>query len=720
MRVLTAPLRTLAQVFFAVCIASECSGQQSADNPPDLPANSAAAAVDIYGDPLPTGAVARLGTVRFRTGTGLHGAFHSANGKWLIGVSENEICYWNADDGRLGAKIPIEKQHVQQVAVSDDRRWCCTAGFFRSEEHTQHSYTLKVWNLETRQQKRVIEVDRENQPSHLAMTSDGALIAAGTGRGRVSIYEAASGAELLSASILQGDVWAIAFSPSDRRIIAGAYNAPLQMWDWENGVEPTPVPEVTGRFDAMAFSADGTYLAIGMNGPDGLQVRRTADWSRLDTIRTSGNYRHVRGVAFSPDGRSLASADYVREAVTLRDFATGKVIHEWPVRPEHARHLAFSPDGEWLVAASDFTPAPPRIWNTRTGQPLELTAVGHREAPARIEFGPGGQTLVTAGDDGTVRFWDAATGRQVRMASHHPTEQPNRQFNVWIRALALSDDGRFFATSSLDESVCLWDAATTRLIYRLPGHGRLGGRRALEFSPDGSRLASWGDDMYLRVWDTKTGKATAEHAIRPGGVEFPTNEDGVGRFGSPFEDLSMRLGEAVFSSDASRMLLTMGSKMYVFDVETGRELSAIEQNETGFLMGLAISPNRELIAASTMGRPVQRRLPGGGTHFSNERSQIVQIWRLDDGELRHKLVVPGGSGGPVAFSPDGKLLAAGTRNAGGPIRILAIETGEPVAEISGFDSELHALAFSDDGRLLASSLSNTTVLVWDWPQFQKK
>jgi WD40 repeat protein len=347
--------------------------QEPTENTTTTPTSSPAAAVDIYGDPLPTGAVARLGTIRFRTDSGLHAAMHSADGKWLIGIAEHAICYWNADDGRLDAKIPIEKQNVQHAAISDDRRWCCTYGFFVSDDHTLHSHTLSIWKLDDRRLERTIEVDREAQPSCLAITADGALIALGNRQGQLSIYETASGAELLSAAVSGGDLSAIRFSPADQRIVAIGYNSPLWVWDWENGAEPVSVPELNGRFESIDVSPDGTYVAVGMGGPHGLQLRRMADWSRVDLPGLTGNYRWVQAAAFSPDGQFLATADYIREAVTLRDLSTGKVIHEWAVRPEHIRHLSFSADSQWLVTGSDWSATPPRIWNTRTGEPHEFT-----------------------------------------------------------------------------------------------------------------------------------------------------------------------------------------------------------------------------------------------------------------------------------------------------------------------------------------------------------
>jgi WD40 repeat protein len=644
---------------------------------------------------------------------------HSPDGRWLIGVGNDAFYYWDASNGRQDAALPIEKQNVQQAAISSDRRWCCTSGFFFDETGPQF-YTLKVWNLENRELVRSIETERDAQPACLAMPADGSMIAAGTERGRVSIFEAASGAELLSDVIGERNVEALCFSPADGRILVVGYDMPLQVWDWENGAEPIAVPHIRGRAQSLAISPDGKYLAIGWNGHPGLQIWRTDDWTRVDATRAANKYQFVRGVAFSPDGKYLATSDYIREGVSLQELSTGEVIHELPTRPEGSGNLTFSADSQWVVATSEFHGTPPRIWNVRTGQPHELTTVGHRIGPAHLAFAPGGETIVTAGDDGTARFWDAATGQQLRMASHHPTEQPKRQYNVWIRAMALSPDGRFLATSSLDESVCLWDAATAQQIFRLAGHGRLGGHRALQFSPDATKLASWGDDMYVRVWDTRTGKALSEHAIRPGGVEFPTGDDGSRSFNSPLEMMRMRLGKTVFSPDASRLVLSMEPKLHVFDVATGSELLAIEDEERGFVMGLDVSSDLQYLATSAMGRPVQTRLPDGGMRVSRERNQIVQIRRMDDGAVRHKLVFEGGCGGPVAFSHDGKLLAAAMRNAGGPIRILSVESGETIAEITGFGSEPRALAFSDDGRLLASSLMNTSVLIWDWRQFEKQ
>src|SRR5262249_19707421 len=163
----------------------------------------------------------------------------------------------------------------------------------------------------------------------------------------------------------------------------------------------------------------------------------------------------------------------------------------------------------------------------------------------------------------------------------------------------------------LDDTVRLWDADTGREIYRLAGHGALGGYRALGFTPDAKRLLSWGDDFYLRVWDVANGKALSEHRLRPTGVKAP-EEDGDPR---EREMRLLSLGPGVFSPDGKRFVLAIPKGTFVFDVETGKELRTIE---TGLrnVKSLAVSPDGKRLLAGGWGASIQTKLPDGMTRIS--------------------------------------------------------------------------------------------------------
>jgi WD40 repeat protein len=284
----------------------------------------------------------------------------------------------------------------------------------------------------------------------------------------------------------------------------------LCSWEWhylarlcqgERGVATLPGHPRSANAVAWrpGHTAEGPLLASG--GADGCVRLWEAPTGRLRRV-LKGHTRPVNGVAFSPDGRLLASAGSDR-LVIVRHAATGLPL--WTLRHEQiVSAVTFHPDGRSVVSATYHhdRPGEIRLWSLADGR-LQRAWPAHTLALTGLAFTADGRLLASCGLDRAVRLWDCRTGRAVLTFGGHTRPvaavacSPNGP-------LVASAAGRLRARGPSQGEVLLWQAETGRVVHRLQGHAQR--LAALCFSPDGSRLATAGWDREIKLWDVATGQ----------------------------------------------------------------------------------------------------------------------------------------------------------------------------------------------------------------------
>ncbi|KAG8902099.1 hypothetical protein FRC00_001899 [Tulasnella sp. 408] len=310
----------------------------------------------------------------------------------------------------------------------------------------------------------------------------------------------------------------------------GACAATIQLWDGKTGA-PLGDP-LTGHshwIRSVAFSPDGRVLASGSHD---YTVRLWDGQTRALLGNPLAGHSHwITSVAFSPDGKVLASGSR-DQAVRLWDGQTGAPLGDPLTGHSHwITSVAFSPDGKVLASGSyDCTV---RLWDSQTGAPLGGPLIGHSNWIRSVAFSPNGKVLASGSDDRTVRLWDGQTGA--------PLGDPLTGHSDSITSVAFLPNGKILASGSNDRTVRLWDGQTGAPVGGpLTGHSNW--IRSVAFSPDGKVLASGSDDRTVRLWDGQTGEPLGDPltghsdsitsvAFSPGGkVLASVSQDGVIRF----------------------------------------------------------------------------------------------------------------------------------------------------------------------------------------------
>ncbi|MFE9940259.1 nSTAND1 domain-containing NTPase [Streptomyces hirsutus] len=512
-------------------------------------------------------------------------------------------------------------------------------------------------------------------------------------------------------------VYSLALSPDGHTLAAHGKDGKVRIWDLPGGrLRHT----FTGldHSEVVAYSPDGRTLAVAGVGGDDAMIGL---WDPV-TGRKLGTFTvpdgSVRGMAFSPDGRSVAASSLA--AVRVWDVATGRTRHSFTSHPD-PEAVAFGPDGR-TVAALGFT-GQVRVWDMATGR--TRTVHDSQGEGDTVVFSPDGRTYTVVRTDGAVQLREVATG----IVRH--TMRGGRPINS--NKVAFAPDGRTLAIPGLGDTVRLWDTAsgTARATVTAGHHGR--GIMEVALGADGRTLVTSSNlDPVIRVHGLSTdhpqttlpgraGTYIADMAFSPDGrTVAAVRQRPPGRGSVQLWDVRTGGREATLALDTDPALR---GKQLPF---TASPLGSVGFGPTGRALAARAIRNRVIeVRDVATGRLRQSRALGAidMAVFSPDGTRLalvgveatVRIWHLATGALH---TVRTGRDQPVrtvAFTPDGRTLAVVTIEVGGEqVTLLDAATGRTQRTIKPGIGSVLSFAFSPDGHTLATaSGSNGIVKTWD-------
>ena len=378
---------------------------------------------------LPEGARARLGK-----GT-IHEIVYSTDGNQLIVATSIGVWTYDADTGKVLDLFNMHVPNAYAHAFSSDRRMFASASW--DPDNTAH-----VWDLANRQHKTALEGHTSDITS-IAFSPDGRTLATGSSDDTVRLWDINTGQHKVTLIGHTNTIYSIAFSPDGRTLATAGGWAELNLWDADTGELKVTLPDQFDGIPTITFSPDGRILVSTSSNTNDVQLRDVFTGKEIQRLNTE---RSIKGLAFSPDSRTLATGGW-------------RELYLWDL------------DTATLTAT--------------------LTGHLHYHEILSAAFSPDGQTFASASAD-ELHLWDSVSCAQIGTINGHTN---------YFLGFALSADGRTIATGD-QSKIRLWDTRNTtqKAIF----YDDEWGNYALAFSPDGNILASE-ISPYIRLWDVKTG-----------------------------------------------------------------------------------------------------------------------------------------------------------------------------------------------------------------------
>lgn len=513
----------------------------------------------------------------------------SANGRGGLTV-------WNMASGEIESELPADNPNGRANAIkfSPDSQSLALSAY---------DPVVRVWNLATPDDITFL-FGHTDEITDVAFSPDGSRLASVSRDLTVRLWDVANEAEVANFGITDAALVSLAFSPDGSRLAVGGEETGIHILDAATGESIALLEGHVGRVDRLAFSPDGSLLVSG--GAD--QSIRLWDMAAfIERNRLVGHVDWIRGLSFSPDGTQVYSTSW-DNSVRRWDVATATQLEMVQGYTGRVVGIAFGPGSQYLASGDASVTGLLRLGvsNIRLWSVENLTEIYHyeeRDSLARIFFGPQGDAIASASNDGILRQWSVPDGRElgygsgtlmgfnkdwslaffrlyegdvVQVVDLEDTAEGNRQLlyghTDTINAVAIDTLDLLVATAAQDGTVRLWDKESAKELVRYQVEGSA---RSVAFNPESSLLAAGDSAGIVHLWSVDTDDEVHRLEGHTGNVE-----------------------SVIFSADGS-LLITAGldSTVRIWRVSTGEQL-AVLNHTVGLVSQVVLNDTGTLLASS--------------------------------------------------------------------------------------------------------------------------